>query len=255
MSAPGAHSLVPLLKELRLNGMQETLEARLSEARTAKLSHVELLSVLFQDEIARRNGARVERLVRAARFPVQATLEGFDFAANAKVPAELIRDLSRLEFVEAGEGVVLYGPVGVGKSHIAAALGHIACRRGYEVLFTTCSRLLAELAGGHADRSFDARLARLARPTILIIDDFAMREFTVNQADDFYELLTARLGRPRRSIVLTSNRAPSDWYSLFPNAVVGESILDRLLNSCHHVLMEGKSYRPNRRPGTRATRP
>jgi DNA replication protein DnaC len=251
MSAPGAHSLLPLLRELHLTGMQETLEARLSEARSSKLSHVELLSVLFQDEISRRSGARIERLVKAAHFPTQSTLEGFDFAANAKVPADLIRDLSRLEFIEAGEGILLYGPVGVGKSHIASALGHIACRRGYEVQFTTCSRLLAELAGGHADRSFDARIARLARPVILIVDDFAMREFTLSQADDFYELLTARLGRQRRSLILTSNRAPSDWYSLFPNAVVGESILDRLLNSCHHVLMEGRSYRPNRRPGAR----
>ena len=98
------------------------------------------------------------------------------------------------------------GPVGVGKSHLAAALGHQACRRGHDVTFTTCSRLLAHLAGGHADRSFEARVRKLAKTTVLICDDFAMREFTAAQADDLYELLTERVGRPGRSLILTSNR-------------------------------------------------
>ena len=142
-----------------------------------------------------------------------------------------------------------YGPVGVGKSHLAAALGHQACRRGHDVAFTTCSRLLAELAGGHADRSFAARVRKLAKIPVLICDDFAMREFTAAQADDLYELLTERVGRPGRSLILTSNRSPSDWYPLFPNPVVGESILDRVLNTSHHLLLDGKSYRPRRRPG------
>ena len=121
--------------------------------------------------------------------------------------------------------------------------------------FTTCSRLLAELAGGHADRSFETRVRKLARPAVLIIDDFAMREFTAAQADDLYELLTERIGRPGRSLILTSNRSPSDWYPLFPNAVVGESILDRVINTSHHLLMDGKSYRPRRRPGRTGPRP
>ena len=137
----------------------------------------------------------------------------------------------------------------MGKSHLAAALGHQACRRGHDVTFTTCSRLLAELAGGHADRSFEARVRKLAKITVLICDDFAMREFTAAQADDLYELLTERVGRPGRSLILTSNRSPADWYPLFPNAVVGESILDRVLNTSHHLLLDGKSYRPRRRPG------
>jgi len=168
---------------------------------------------------------------------------------RAGPPAAQIRDLARLEFIEAGQGIIAYGPVGTGKSHLAAALGHQACRRGHDVSFTTCSRLLAHLAGGHADRSFDARVRKLAAITVLIIDDFAMREFTAAQADDLYELLTERAGRPGRSLILTSNRSPSDWYPLFPNAVVGESILDRVLNTSHHLLLEGKSYRPRRRPG------
>jgi DNA replication protein DnaC len=132
-------------------------------------------------------------------------------------------------------------------------LGHLACRRGHDVLFTTASRLLAELAGGHADRSFEARLNKLAKIELLIVDDFAMRELTAAQADDLYELVSERIDRPGRSLVLTSNRASSDWYQQFPNAVVGESTLDRLINTSHHLLMEGRSYRPNRRPAGRAS--
>ena len=94
-------------------------------------------------------------------------------------------------------------------------------------------------------------MKKLSKVQLLLVDDFAMRELTAAQADDFYELVSERIGRPGRSLVLTSNRAPSDWYQLFPNAVVGESTLDRLINTSHHLLMEGRSYRPNRRPATR----
>ena len=137
----------------------------------------------------------------------------------------------------------------MGKTHLAAALAHQACRRGYDASFMTASRLLAELAGGHADRSFTSRLKRLTKPAVLVVDDFAMRDFTVSQADDFYELVCERVGQPGHSLILTSNRSPADWYPLFPNAVVGESVLDRVINSSHHLLLEGNSYRPNRRPG------
>jgi DNA replication protein DnaC len=250
MTAAGTPAgLAPALKALSLSGMLDTLQARLAEARAGTLGHAEFLQVLCEDELARRDAAKVTRRIRAAHFPAGATLEDFDFGYNPKLPAAQIRDLARLEFIAAGEGILAYGPVGVGKSHLAAALGHQACRRGHDVTFTTCSKLLAHLAGGHADRSFETRVRKLAKPAVLICDDFAMREFTAAQADDLYELLTERIGRPGRSLILTSNRSPADWYPLFPNAVVGESILDRVLNTSHHLLLEGKSYRPRRRPG------
>jgi DNA replication protein DnaC len=241
--------LAPVLKALGLSGILDTVDARLAEARAGTLGHAEFLQVLCEDELSRREAGKVARRIKAARFPAEATLEGFDFTCNPALPAAQIRDLARLEFIPAGEGIIAYGPVGVGKSHLAQGLGHQACRRGYDVSFTTCSRLLAELAGGHADHGFEARIRRLAKITVLIVDDFAMREFTPTQADDLYELLCERLGRPGRSLILTSNRSPADWYPLFPNAVVGESILDRVINTSHHLLLDGKSYRPRRRPG------
>jgi DNA replication protein DnaC len=244
-------SLAPVLKALSLSGMLDTLEARLSEARAGRLGHAEFLQVLAEDELARRDAQKIQRRLRAARFPIEATFESFDFSYNPKLPVSEIRDLARLEFLETGDGLVLHGPVGVGKSHLAIALGHLACRRGLEVSFVTCAHLLAHLAGGHVDRSFAKRVRELTRPAMLILDDWAMREFTAPQAEDLYELLLERLGRPGLSLVLTSNRSPSDWYPLFPNAVVGESILDRLINSSRDIALEGKSYRPTRRPGTK----
>jgi DNA replication protein DnaC len=230
--------------------MLDTLESRLAQAHAGELGHVEFLQALCEDEIARRDAAGIVRRVHAARFEQTCTIEDFDFNFNPKVPAALIRDLATLRFVEAGESVIIHGPVGVGKTMTAQALGHQACRRGHSALFTKTSRLLSDLAGGHADRTWEVRLKRWARPTVLILDDFAMRDFTVAQADDLYELVTERSSK---STIFTANRQASDWYSLFPNPVVAESILDRIVNTAHHVHMEGKSYRPNKRPGAPAS--
>jgi DNA replication protein DnaC len=149
--------------------------------------------------------------------------------------------------------VILSGPVGVGKTYVAQGLGHLATRQGAEVRFTKTSRLLATLAGGHADRTWDKRLREFVRPAVLILDDFGMRELTATQADDLYELISERTAAGG-SMILTSNRSPVDWYPLFPNPVVAESLLDRLINSSHHVLMNGPSYRPNKRPGAKDDR-
>lgn len=241
------HQLETKLKSLRLSGMLATLEARLTQARGGELGHLEFLEVLLEDEISRREAKALAERIRRARFESQVTLAEFDFSYNPGVPAALIRDLGTLRFLERGESVLLYGPVGVGKTHVAQALGHAACRRGWSVLFAKTSRVLAELAGGRADGSWESRLRRLARPDLLILDDFALRAFSPSQGDDFYELVSERAAHG--SFILTANRSPRDWYELFPNAVVAESVLDRLVHSSFHVPMEGKSYRPKRRPG------
>jgi DNA replication protein DnaC len=244
--------LLHTLRALKLSGMLDTLDVRLTQAAAGQLGHLEFLQVLCQDEVTRRDATAMARRLRRARFPEQATLEGFDFTANPKLPTAAIRDLAALRWLTNGESVILYGPVGVGKTHIAQALGHQAIRAGADVRFTTLSRALADLAGGHADGTWTRRLAELARPTLLVLDDFAMRELTNTQADDLYELARER---SNKSMILTSNRSPVDWYPLFPNPVVAESLLDRLVNASHQILMNGHSYRPNKRPRTTAVPP
>ncbi|MFI7359944.1 ATP-binding protein [Streptomyces avidinii] len=191
---------------MRLSGMLETLDARLAQAHGGELGHLDFLQVLCQDEITRRETAAFQRRLTRAKFEQQVTLEDFDFATSSKLPAAHI-------------------PVGVGRTHVAQALGH--------------------LVGGHADRTWDKRIREPVRPDVLILDDFAMRQLEASQADDLYELVSERQGR---SLIITSDRAPRDWYPLFPNPVVAESLLDRLINTSHQVIMYGPRYHPNKRP-------
>src|SRR5437764_3826955 len=143
--------------------MLDTLDARLAQARGGELGHLECLQTLCHDEIGRRELTAMSRRLRRAHFDVQTTLEEFDFHASPKLPAAQIRDLAALRWLHAGESVILYGPVGVGKSHIAQALGHLAVRHGADVRFLKTSRALAHLAGGHADHTWHKRLAELTR--------------------------------------------------------------------------------------------
>ena len=250
MTAPNAApALEAVLRALKLPGMADMLGDRLAQAAAGNLGHAELLALLCGDEQTRRDSAGLARRLAAAHFEQTCAVEDFDFAYNPDIPAGIIRDLAGLGFLPAGQSVILHGPVGVGKTMLAQALGQLACRRNHPVVFTKTSRLLADLAGGHADRSWSTRLRRWARPALLICDDFGMREFTLPQADDLYELVTERASR---SMIFTSNRAPADWYPLFPNPVVAESILDRVVNTAFAVPMPGRSYRPNHRPGGKA---
>ena len=207
------NALTAALRALKLGGMLQTLDARLAQARAGELGHLEFLQVLCHDEISRRETTAIARRTRRARFEQTLTLEGFDFAAAPKLPAAQIRDLAALRWLQAGESVILYGPVGVGKTHVAQALAHLAIRAGAEVRFAKTSRALAELAGGHADGTWTRRLRELTRPAVLVLDDFAMRELTPAQADDLYELITERAGR---SLILTIEPAPSGLVSAVP---------------------------------------
>ena len=200
-------SLRAALKTLKLTGMLDTLDARLAQTRDGKLGHLGFLQVLCEDEIARRETTALARRVRRARFEQPNTFEDFDFTVSPKLPAAMLRDLSALRWLEAGESVILYGPVGTGKTHVAQALGHQVARRGGDIRFVKCSRMLADLAGGHADRTIGQRMREYTRPLVLIVDDFAMREHTPTQSDDLYDLVSDR-AIAAKPLILTSNRAP-----------------------------------------------
>jgi len=240
--------LQPQLKRLKLGGMLQTLELRLDQAHQDKLGHLEFLELMLEDEIQRRANKALARRIGRARFEEERTLADFDFAFNPKIPSAQIRDLATCGFIERKESVLLVGPVGVGKTHLAQAIGHAACRQGRSVLFDKTARVLADLGAGHLDATWERRLRRYLAPDLVILDDFGLRTFTERQGEDLYELVSERVRRG--STIVTSNRPPSEWYALFPNAVLAEGALDRLINASHHVTLEGRSFRPRQRPDT-----
>jgi DNA replication protein DnaC len=240
------HQLENKMRMLKLSGMVDTLNMRLSQAQKDGVGFREFLELLLEDEVQHRANKRLATRIMRAHFEEEKSLEGFDFNFNPRLPAQYIRNLATCQFIERKESVILCGPVGVGKTHLAQALGHQACRAGYNVLFIKSSRLLSDLGGGRADDTWEKRLQHYLKPNLLILDDFAMREFTKTQAEDLYELIDRR--HSSSSMIVTANRAPKDWYPLFPNPVIAESALDRLVSCAHVVTLTGKSYRSMLRP-------
>jgi DNA replication protein DnaC len=240
------HQLQMQLKALHLGGFLQTLDLRLKQAQSASLGYVEFLELLVQDEVERREAKKLNLRLSRASFEEEKTLEGFDFSFNLKLNAKLIRDLGNGAFIEKKEHVLLYGAAGVGKSHVAQALGHQSCRLGYEVLFTKAVKLFRFLLAGRADQSWEQRLKKYLAPDLLIIDDFGLSPLTLTQAEDFYEIVAER--HLQSSIIITSNRPPQDWVPLFPDPVMANSALDRLVHHAHHLVMEGESYRKKLSP-------
>lgn len=240
------HQIENKMRMLKLSGMVETLEMRLSQAQKDGLAFTQFLEILLEDEVQHRANKRLAVRLSRARFEEEKNLEGFDFNFNPKLPAAYIRELATCQFIERKESLILCGPVGVGKTHLAQALGHQACRAGYNVLFIKASRLLADLGGGRADDTWEKRVQHYLKPQLLILDDFAMKEFTKIQAEDLYELIDRR--HHSSSLIVTANRLPKDWYPLFPNPVIAESALDRLVSCAHMITLTGKSYRSLLRP-------
>jgi DNA replication protein DnaC len=234
------------MKMIKLSGMVETLNMRLDQAQKEGLAFSQFLEILLEDEVQHRANKRLATRLSRAHFEEEKNLEGFDFNFNPKLPATYIRELATCQFIERKESLILCGPVGVGKTHLAQALGHQACRVGHKVLFIKASRLLSDLGGGRADDTWEKRIQYYLKPDLLILDDFAMKEFTKTQAEDLYELIDRR--HHTSSLIVTANRIPKDWYPLFPNPVIAESTLDRLVSCAHVITLIGKSYRALRRP-------
>jgi len=239
-------ALQPRLRQLKLSGMRDAIGSRAEEARTRGLDPLEFLALLLDDELARREADGLDRRIRQARFEELCDLRDFDFGYNPDIPKARIWELASGRFIEEHAAVVLCGPTGVGKSFVAQALGVQACRHHHSVLFAKTSAFLTDLAGGRADGSYQPRLRRYLSPRVLILDDFAMREYTVLQTEDLYELVSRR--HRRGSLIVTTNRDTQDLYPLFPNQVLAEGLLDRLLNSAYVLTLLGRSYRRRQRP-------
>lgn len=233
--------LVPLLKKLRMSGVLQTLELRTTQAVDDNLSHSEFLYRLLGDEVARRDGKQLDMRLRKASFEHGRTLEDFDFHFNPEIPKAKVVDLATCQFVARRENVLFVGQAGVGKSHLAQALGHRACQAGYTVLFTGAQEMFTQLRAARADNSYDRKMLRYTTPELLIVDDLGLRKLQYDEPLDLYELI--RLRYERTSTVFTSNRDLEEIPPLFGDPLLASAAMDRLLHHSHVLRMEGDSYR------------
>ncbi|ALE55190.1 ATP-binding protein [Burkholderia sp. HB1] len=193
--------LTSSLKQLRLSGILDTLEARNREAIDRKLAYTDFLTLLIQDEIARRDHRKLDARMRRANFRGQKTLEGFDFDRLPNLNRAVVHDLATCRFIDEKVSVLIAGPCGTGKSHLAQALGHAAARQGHDVLFMTQTRLLGALRNAQAVGSYERRFQALAKVPLLIIDDFGLKPMRAPEDEDFHDLIAERY--ERTSTVLT----------------------------------------------------
>jgi DNA replication protein DnaC len=236
--------LSPLLKQLRLSGIMASLETRNREAIQSKLSFTDFLALLIQDEVARRDQKKYDLRFRRASFRGEKTIENFDFSFNPQVNQALILDLASGRFIEEKACVLIAGPCGTGKSHLAQALGRSAVRKGYDVLFTTQSQLAAQLHAARATDSYERRFSYYAKVPLLIIDDFGLKPLRTPQDEDIHDLVAERY--ESASTIVTSNLDFAEWGEAFPNRLLGAATLDRLKHGAHLITLDGRSYREAR---------
>lgn len=228
-------------EKLRLNGMLATYEQRLKLAQEESWSYSAFLDMLLTDESDRRSSTQLTRRLSKSLLNLDKTLETYDFKFNPKVQASTIRELACCKFVENGENIFLVGPSGVGKSHLAEALGHEACRRGIDVLCYRTHKLFEWIQGGKGDGSHKRRVEKIIKIPLLILDDFGLQSMTVPEQEDLYEVINERY--EKRSLIITSNRDLTEWASVFSNPLLGTAAIDRLVHKGTEIIIDGNSYR------------
>ena len=234
--------LIPHLKQLRLSGILDSLEARNREAIDRKLAYTEFLSLLIQDEVARRENKKLDLRLKRANFRGHKTLEGFDFDRLPHLNRALVHDLATGRYIDEKVAVLIAGPCGTGKSHLAQALGHAAARHGHDVLFATQTQLLASLRNARAMGTYERRFALLSKVPLLIVDDFGLKPLRPPEDEEFHDLVAERY--ERAATVLTSNLDFGEWGAAFAaNRMLGAATLDRLRHGAHRIVLDGESYR------------
>lgn len=240
-------SLKAVLKRLKLSGLVPILPDRAAYASKAGLSPLDFLELTLSDEIDRREHKNLSNRLDRAGFTEPHTFEDFDWDAPVTFDRDRVRDLFSLAFLDKRQDVLLLGPVGVGKTFLACALGHSACRAGHKALFLRSDHLLRMIHQSRADNSTERVIRSLLAPDLLIIDDFGLRRLDAQQSSDFYEVIIER--HRRASTIVTSNRSIEEWIPLFDDPILANSALDRLAHNAHQVVIEGDSYRSRQRPG------
>ena len=249
MPAPAVDAeLRSLLRRVKLGRLLDTLPERLALARAESLPHADFLALLLADEVERRDRASAELRARAAKLDPAMRLETFHTDGGAVYDRQTWHELCSLRFLDDARGALILGPVGVGKTHLATALGHIAIRRRRSVLFTRADALLRRLKAARLDNTVEAEMRKLTRVELLIVDDFALQSMDPVATADFYELVVER--HRKTSTVITSNRDPAEWLAVMSDPLLAQSAVDRLVATSYEPVIEGQSYRRQQRPQT-----
>jgi len=238
--------LKALLRRVKLGRSLDTLPERLALAKTRSLSHAEFLELVLADEATRRDTSSAALRARVAGLDASMSLEHWDESAAVTYDHAMWDELCSLRFVEAGHNVMIMGPVGVGKTFLATALGHAAVRRRYSVHFERTDRMLKRLKASRLDNSHDAEMRKLLRVDLLVLDDFCLQPLDAVDTADVYELIVER--HRRAATVTTSNREPIEWLGLMADALLAQSAIDRLQSAAYELVLDGDSYRHRQKP-------
>jgi DNA replication protein DnaC len=250
VSAPApaiSPELRKLLRALKLGRCADTLPERLALARGRELSHAEFLELVLADEVTRRETTSAALRARAAGLDPDMCFENWDDATKVAYDRATLDELCSLRFVDAGHNALIMGPVGVGKTFVATALGHAAVRRRYTVTFCRADVLLKRLRVSRLDNSHDAEMRKLLRVDLLILDDFALQPMDGLDTSDVYDVVVER--HRAASTVVTSNREPIEWLGQMADALLAQSAIDRLQSAAYELVLEGESYRTRQKPG------
>ncbi|NNN07797.1 MAG: ATP-binding protein [Acidimicrobiaceae bacterium] len=249
MSAPApivTGELRAILSRLKLGQMMDTLPERLLSARQSSMSHVDFLEMILADEVARRDSSSALLRAKAAHLDPTMVAEAWDDSAAVTFDRALWSELTTLRFVDNNHNALILGPVGVGKTFLATALGHIGCRRRYRVHFERADKLFKRMKAARLDNSVDAEMRKLVAVDLLVLDDFALHPLDVTDTNLFYELTVER--HRRGATVITSNRDPSEFLAQFADPLLAQSAVDRIQSAAYELVIEGESYRRRQRP-------
>jgi DNA replication protein DnaC len=239
--------LKTVLRAVKLGRCLDTLPERLALAKTRSMGHAEFLELVLSDEVTRRETSSATLRARTAGLEADMTLENWDPATKVNYDHQVFDELCSLRFIDAGHNALILGPVGVGKTFMATALGHAAIRRRYSVVFCRADVLLKKLRASRLDNSHDAEIRKLLRVDLLVLDDFALQPFDALDTADIYELIVER--HRVASTVVTSNREPIEWLAQMADPLLAQSAIDRLQSAAYELVLDGESYRRRQKPG------
>lgn len=235
------NNLKKKLNGLKLAGMAMTLESRHEYAIANKLSHMEFLELMLEDEYSNRSSNSYTRRYSRSRLINEKTIQAYDFSYQPELDRKLVMELASCRFLKDKKNVILMGNPGVGKSHIANAIGIEALKLGQKVLFTHASGLVEKLYSSRGDGTYSSTLKSYTEADLLIIDELGFRKISQNNVDEFFEII--RLRYERGSIIITTNRNFEDWSQIFGDAVLASAIIDRLVHHAYVIKITGPSYR------------